>query len=241
MQKEEMRLEKKIALITGGTGELGKALTKKFLDEGADVVVTYRSDADLSEFRTAFAKVTAIKADVTNEEDVHKLFEDVLAKKKGLHILCNLVGGYMPKKNMADLAVNEWDFMFSLNLKTCFLCTREAFRIMQKSRYGRIINVSAMAGLDLGAGRGAYGISKAAVAGLTRIAGEEAKALNSADITINAIAPSIMLTVANKKSADKQETDNWVTLEQAADLICYLASGDAAAINGETIRIYGRV
>ena len=236
-----MRLEKKIALVTGGTGELGKALTKKFLEEGADVVVTYRNDTELSEFRTSFPEVIAIKADVSEEEDVRRLFEEALAKKKGLHILCNLVGGYMPKKNLADLPANEWDFMFSLNLKTCFLCTREALRVMQKSHYGRIVNVSAMAGLDLGAGRGAYGISKAAVAGLTRVAGQEAKAFGGADITVNAIAPSILLTAANKKSADKEETDTWVTLEQAADLICFLASAEAGAINGETIPIYGRV
>ena len=236
-----MRLEKKIALVTGGTGELGKAVTKKMLLEGADVVVTYRSDADLPEFRSSFADVTAIKADVTNEEDVHRLFDAVIMKKNGLHILCNLVGGYMPKKNIAEMQQQEWDFMFSLNLKTCFLCTREALRAMQKSRYGRIVNVSAMAGFDLGAGRGAYGISKSAVANLTRVAGEEAKALSGADITVNAIAPSILMTAGNTKSADKQETAKWVTLEQAADIICYLASGDASAINGETIRIYGRV
>ena len=236
-----MKLEKKNALVTGGTGELGKALTKKLLEEGADVVVTFRNDKELSEFRASFPEVTAIKADVTNEEDVRKLFEATLAKKKTLHILCNLVGGYMPKTNLADLTVSDWDFMFALNLKTCFLCTREALRMMQKSHYGRIVNVSAMAGLDLDVGRGAYGISKEAVAGLTRIAGQEAKAFGNSDITVNAIAPSILLTAANKKSADKEETDAWVTLEQAADLICFLASTEAGAINGETIRIYGRV
>lgn len=236
-----MTLENKIALVTGGTGELGKALTKKLLDEGADVVVTFRNDTELPEFQTMFPKVTAIKANVTNEEDVHKLFETILAKKKGLHILCNLVGGYMPKKNLVDLTVSEWEFMFSLNLTSCFLCTREALRVMQKSQYGRIINVSAMAGLNLEAGRGAYGLSKAAVAGLTRMAGEEAKSIEGADITVNAIAPSILLTSPNKSSASKEETEKWVTLEQAANLVCFLASEGATAINGQTTRIYGRV
>jgi NAD(P)-dependent dehydrogenase (short-subunit alcohol dehydrogenase family) len=131
--------------------------------------------------------------------------------------------------------------MLALNLKTAFLCSRSALRIMQQTKYGRIINISAMAGLSPSAGRGAYGISKAAIETLTTIAGEEAKAIADSDITVNAIAPSILLTEANKKSASPEEMRDWVTLEKAAGVIAFLASEEASAINGQTIRVYGKV
>jgi len=236
-----MKLAGRTALITGGTGELGRAVAKHFQDEGADVAVTYRSDAEAAEFRKQFPDVTLLKGDLSNVEDVRQVFESMLEKKGTIDILCNLVGGYMSTKNVTDLTEAEWDFMFSLNLKTCFLCSQSALRVMQKKKYGRIVNVSAMAGLSPTAGRGAYGISKAAVAALTRIAGEEAKALLDSNISVNAIAPSVLMTESNTRSASKEETKGWVTLEQAASVIGFLASDESSAINGETIKVYGGI
>ncbi len=236
-----MNLTGKIALLTGGTGELGRALTKRFIAAGADVIVTYRSDSDVPQFMKDFPSVLMLKGDLSKEKDVQDIFATLLEKKKTVHIVCNLVGGYMPKKEIADLKEGEWEFMFALNLKTCFLCSQSALRIMRKNKYGRIINVSAMAGLSPGAGRGAYGISKAGVATFTRIAGEEAKSYLDSDITVNAIAPSILLTAANKQSASKEESAAWVTLDEAANVVLFLASDEASAINGQTVRIYGGV
>ncbi len=236
-----MKLRGRIALITGGTGELGKAVTTYFKNEGAEVVVTYHSDRDAAEFLKRFPDVLALKGDVSKQGDVDQIFNSLLDKKGGIDILCNLVGGYMPKKNITELTEEEWDFMFALNLKTCFLCSQSALRVMEKRKYGRIVNVSAMAGLSPSAGRGAYGISKSAIAALTLIAGEEAKRLSDSNITVNAIAPSVLLTESNKHSASKEETRGWVTLEQAAGVIGFLASDEASSINGETIKVYGGI
>lgn len=236
-----MNLTGKITLLTGGTGELGRALTKRFLAAGADVIVTYRNDSDVPQFIKDFPSVVMLKGDLSKEKDVQNIFAILLEKKKAVHIVCNLVGGYMPKKEIADLEEKEWEFMFALNLKTCFLCSQSALRIMRKNKYGRIINVSAMAGLSPKAGRGAYGVAKAGVATFTHIAGEEAKSYLDSDITVNAIAPSILLTAANKQSASKEESAAWVTLDEAANVILFLASDEASAINGQTIQIYGGV
>ena len=236
-----MNLIGKIALLTGGTGELGRALTRRFIAAGADVVVTYRSDSDIPQFMKDFPGVLMLKGDLSKEKDVQDIFATLLEKKKGVHIVCNLVGGYMPKKDIVDLEEREWEFMFALNLKTCFLCSQSALRIMRKNRYGRIINVSAMAGLSPEAGRGAYGIAKAGVATFTHIAGEEAKSYHDSDITVNAVAPSILLTAANKGSASKEESAAWVTLDEAANVVLFLASDEASAINGQTVRIYGGI
>jgi 3-oxoacyl-[acyl-carrier protein] reductase len=236
-----MNLTGKIALLTGGTGELGRALTKRFIAAGADVIVTYRSESDVPQFMKEFPGVLMLKGDLSKEKDVQDIFATLLEKKKIVHIVCNLVGGYMPKKDITDLEEREWEFMFALNLKTCFLCSKSALRIMRKNKYGRIINVSAMAGLSPGPGRGAYGIAKAGVATFTHIAGEEAKSYFDSDITVNAIAPSILLTAANKQSASKEESVAWVTLDEAANVVLFLASDEASAINGQTVRIYGGV
>lgn len=236
-----MKLKGKIALVTGGTGELGKAVTKRFLHEGAEVAVTYHDDADIPQFSKDFPSVLMLKGDLSKERDVRRIFRALLEKKKTVGILCNLVGGYMSKKDVTDLTEKEWDFMLALNLKTCFLCSRSALQIMRKNKFGRIINVSAMAGLSPGAGRGAYGIAKAGVATFTHIAGEEAKSYPGANITVNAIAPSTLSTELNKQSASKEEMAAWVTLDEAANLILFLASDKASAINGQTIRIYGGV
>ncbi len=236
-----MKLRGKKALITGGTGELGKAVTRHFLDEGSDVAVTCRSDKEGENFAKLFPGVLLLKGDLSSSDDVRRIFQVFRDEKGTVDILCNLAGGYMAKKTLSDLTEAEWDFMLTLNLKTCFLCSQHALRIMHEKKYGRIVNVSAMAGLLPSAGRGAYGISKSAIATLTRIAAEEAKAIPDSDVTVNAIAPSILLTEPNARSATTQETRSWVTLEQAAHVIGFLASDEAAAINGETIKVYGRI
>jgi NAD(P)-dependent dehydrogenase (short-subunit alcohol dehydrogenase family) len=236
-----LRLARKIALITGGTGELGRAVTKVFLDEGADVVVTYHNDAEFEAYRRSFPDVPALKGDLSKEKDVARIFGELLARKGTIDVLCNLIGGYMPKKDITDLAEKEWDFMFSLNVKTCFFCCRGALKIMKIKQAGRIVNVSAMAGLVPEAGRGAYGISKAAISTLTSIAGEETKLYPGGNVTVNAIAPSILITESNRRSATESEMAGWVPLTKAAALIAFLASDDAASINGQTIRIYGGV
>ena len=240
-----MKFSDKIALVTGGTGALGSVVVRNFLDEGASVAVTYMSDADGEKFRSTiqkkFPRAVAFKTNVTKAEEVEHLCKVMIERFGTIDIACNLVGGYMPKTDIVDLTEKEWDFMFDLNLKSCFLCTREVLKIMKQKKYGRVINVSAMAGLIPQAGRGAYGISKAAVSTLTMIAGEETKALRGADITVNAVAPSVILTLPNVSTASQEETINWVTPEQIAQTILFLASDSGAPVTGQTIKIYGKL
>jgi 3-oxoacyl-[acyl-carrier protein] reductase len=240
-----MRFTKKAVLVTGGTGGLGMSVVKGFLKEGASVATSYISDADGIKFdetiKKEFPKALAFKADVTKSDDVDRLFDATVAQFGSVDIVCNIVGGYMSKTNIVDLSEKDWDFMFSLNLRTCFLCVKKALGIMQQKKYGRIINVSAMAGLSPEAGRGAYGISKAAVATLTAIAGHETKLLSDSDVTVNAIAPSVILTPANAATASKDEMKAWVTPEQIVETIMFLSSEAGSPINGQTIKIYGKV
>jgi NAD(P)-dependent dehydrogenase (short-subunit alcohol dehydrogenase family) len=177
-----------------------------------------------------------IKADVTNEEEVKSAFKAALAKFGTIDFLVNIAGGYMGKTPISELQLKDWDFMMNLNLKSAFLCTREALNIMSARGTGRIVNISAMSGLNPSAGRGAYGISKAAVATLTKIAAQEVKGTG---ITVNAIAPSIIVTEANVRSSPGDDYSKWIKPEEIAELIIYLCSDAARSINGDIIELKG--
>ncbi len=239
-----MKFKDKIVFVSGGTGELGQSVVRRFLSEGAQVVTSYLSEAEKEKFKHAIQefqpRVEFFKANLVKENEVEAAFFFIKERFHQLDILCNVVGGYMEKTQLTNLAERDWDFMMDLNLKSCFFCTKHGLRLMQERNEGRIINVSAMAGLTPEGGRGAYGISKGAVALLTKIAATEAKSDSKSRITVNAIAPSILATSSNQGWASTEEMASWVTLEQATDTITYLASEEASAINGQIIGVYGR-
>lgn len=229
-----------IAFVTGGTGALGRVVSGAFYAEGASLAITHLRDKDNAEPLKALSadtgRVMFIKADVTNEEEVKSAFKAALAKFGTIDFLVNIAGGYMGKTPISELQLKDWDFMMNLNLKSAFLCTREALNIMSARGTGRIVNISAMSGLNPSAGRGAYGISKAAVATLTKIAAQEVKGTG---ITVNAIAPSIIVTEANVRSSPGDDYSKWIKPEEIAELIIYLCSDAARSINGDIIELKG--
>jgi NAD(P)-dependent dehydrogenase (short-subunit alcohol dehydrogenase family) len=234
------RFKGKIAFVTGGTGALGRVVSEAFYTEGASLAITHLHDKEnagpLQSLIADTARVMLIKADVTNEEQVKSAFKAATAKFGTIDFLVNIVGGYMGKTTIGQLQLKEWDFMMDLNLKSAFLCTREALNIMSARGTGRIVNISAMSGLNPSAGRGAYGISKAAVATLTKIAAQEVKGTG---ITVNAVAPSILVTEANVRSSPGDDYSKWIKPEEIAELIVYLCSDAAPSINGDIIELKG--
>lgn len=231
------KLEGRVALVTGGTGALGSVVAQRFLDEGVNVAASYRSEQELTKLSpTLRDKAAFIKADVLVEEQVRQLFARTVEKFGRIDILVNTVGGFVPGKRIAEMNVEDWDLMMSLNLRSTFLCMREALKLMSGQPYGRIISISAMTALKPSAGKSAYAISKAGVNMLTEIAAEEVKGTG---ITVNAIAPSILLTKANIDAMPGEEIRAWVKPEDLASTICYLCTEDAGAINGTVIRAFG--
>ena len=237
------KLSGKIAVVTGGTGGLGRAVVLELLKEDATVIVTHReTEASLNFIRKtqkAFSRLEHRNVDVTSENSVKKFYEEILKRYKRLDVLCNLVGGVSQKKFIEEISLNEWNAMMALNLHSCFFMMREALREMKKSGWGRIINITAMPAVIPEAKRGGYGIAKAGVITLTKTAAEEVKEFG--DITVNAIAPSIILTEENKTWGTEEEFKKWVTPEQIAEMIIYLCINSGAAINGQTIQMYGKV
>jgi NAD(P)-dependent dehydrogenase (short-subunit alcohol dehydrogenase family) len=234
------RFSGKVAFVTGGTGALGRVVSAALYTEGAALAITHLHDeqaASLPEpLKSEKTKLALFKTDVTDEEQIKSAFRRAVDRFGAVDYLLNIAGGYMGKTPIEQLQLKDWDYMLDLNLKSAFLCSREALKIMRKNGHGRIINISAMAALSPTAGRGAYGISKAAVVTLTRLAAEEVK---GTDITVNVIAPSVIVTEANVRSSPDADYSKWVKPEEVAELILYLCSDGARSINGALIEVKG--
>jgi len=230
----------KVAFVTGGTGALGRVVAAALHIEGAALAITHIHDEQLGSLpeslKSEKTRLALIKADVTNEMQVKSAFRVAIERFGTVDYLLNIAGGYMGKTPIEQLELKDWDHMMNLNLKSAFLCSREALKVMSKKGSGRILNVSAMAGLNPSAGRGAYGISKAAVVTLTKIIAEEVKGTG---VTANAIAPSILLTEANVLSSPNEDYSKWVKPEEVAELVLFLCSDAARSINGAVVELKG--
>jgi NAD(P)-dependent dehydrogenase (short-subunit alcohol dehydrogenase family) len=228
-----MSVKNRVVLVTGGTGALGSVIAGRCADGGGIVTVTSYQATEKTD-----TDIRVVHTDVTDEASVKALFDRVVAESGRIDVLINTVGGFLPKKNLTDLSKGEWDLMMNINLSSTFLCTREALIRMKGQSYGRIINFSAMVGLSPSAGRSAYAISKAGVVILTEVVAQEIK---GSGITINAIAPSIIDTPANRSSMPKEDFSRWVPPASIADAILYLCAESSRHISGTTIRAFGGI
>ncbi len=232
----------KVAIVTGGAGALGSVIVRYLLNEGASVAIPYNSEKSLSSVRFEGAdsadRVLLLQTDLTNEQQGQTFFDEVLKKFGGVDYLVNAAGGYAGGKAIADVTLGEWESIISLNLTTTFLMCRAALKVMQPKKFGRIVNISAMTALSPAAKKGPYAISKHGVITLTQVIAEEVKGLG---ITANAIAPSIILTEANKQWMTKADDSKWVSPEEIASLVLYLCSDSARSMNGNTVKVYGGV
>ena len=236
-----MAKQNRNVLITGGTGILGSAVTKAFLAQGDTVAVTYLFDNEVERFKQHNPKlsedVTFLFANVTEEAEVQKTIETFITQFGHLDILVNIVGGFIGGIPITELEEDRWDFIMNLNLKSVFLCCKSVIPHMTERGYGKIVNVSARAGLKGEAGLSAYCVSKGGVRTLTESLAAE---VMDSGINVNAIMPSIMDTPMNREAMPDEDHSRWVKTEDVAKVICFLTSDDALIINGAAIPVYGR-
>ena len=236
-----MTKQNRNVLITGGTGILGSAVTKAYLAQGDTVAVTYLFDNEVERFKEYNPElsedVTFLYANVTEEAEVQNTIREFLFQFDRLDVLINIVGGFVGGIPAAELEVDRWDFMMNLNLKSVFLCCKAAIPDMTAQGYGKIINVSARAGLKGEAGLSAYCVSKGGVRTLTESLAAE---VMDSGVNVNAIMPSVMDTPMNREAMPDEEHDRWVAPADVAKVICFLTSDDASVINGAAIPVYGR-
>ena len=184
-----MNLENKIALITGGSRGIGRAIALELGKLGVNIGISYVSNEDkanevVEEIKAFGVKAIAIRSNVSIEEDVINMVKTIEKQLGTIDILVNNAG--LTKDSLLiRMKSEEWDEVMDVNLKGTFLCTKAVSRAMMKKRYGKIINITSVVGIMGNAGQGNYSASKAGVIGFTK---SMAKELSSRGIRVNAIA-----------------------------------------------------
>ncbi len=225
----------KQVVVTGGTGALGTALVSKLLAAGATCVVPYVHEAEAQRFphrSDTKVKLVAV-SDLSDEAQVAKVYSE--AKPwASIHIAGGFAAGKVAETDKAALMAQ-----IDSNLVSCFLCCRAAVNAMLASGGGRIVNVAARPALEWrsGAGMSAYTVAKTGVAALTVALAEE---VAKDGILVNAVAPSIMDTGANRKAMPKADFSAWPKVEDVAETISFLASPENSVTRGAIVSVYGK-
>ncbi len=246
-----MNLENKIALVTGAGQGIGKAIALALASRGSEVIV---SDIDLSRaenvvqaIRDTGKKAVSGKLDVSKETEVDKIFSFINESFGTIDILVNNAG-ISPKQKFEDITAEDWDKVLAVNLKGTFLCARKAYEMMKEKKYGKIINISSLAGQMGGTVASAhYVASKAGVLGFTKALCKVAAPYN---INVNAIAPGRIYTELFYKDIDPKKNEEICrqipmghpgTPEDIANTVLFLASDHSKYINGACINVNGGI
>ncbi|KOS69504.1 3-oxoacyl-ACP reductase [Lysinibacillus contaminans] len=242
------KLEGKVAVVTGASRGIGRAIALKLADEGAKVIVNYsgsqaKAEEVVATIQEAGGEALAVQASVAKSDEVAALMDAAVKTFGSLDILVNNAG--ITRDNLLmRMKENEWDEVMDTNLKGVFLCTKAVTRQMMKQRAGRIINISSIVGVAGNAGQANYVAAKAGVIGLTKTT---AKELASRNILVNAIAPGFIETEMTAELPEdlKQGMLTQIPLaklgqpEDIAKAVAFLASEDANYMTGQTLHIDG--
>jgi len=245
-----MRLKNKVAIVTGGSRDIGRAVSLQLAAQGAKVVINYLSNVDnanetLQQIEAAGGEAIIVKGDVTKSADVAQLVEESRkAFGDQIDILVNVAGGMVARKPTLELDEAFWDTVMDLNLKSVYLASKAVIQHMTSG--GSIINLSSLAGRDGGGpGASAYAAAKGGVMTYTR---SLAKELGPKNIRVNAVLPGMIATTFHdtfSKPEVRVNVANATLLKregqasEVADLIVYLASDESSYITGTNIDING--
>jgi len=237
------RFTGKIVLVAGGTGGLGQAVTLAFLEESANVLVTYRRQEEFVRLDKAASASAATgsslqshQVDVTDEAPVRRLTDGIISSRGRVDVLVNAVGGYAGGMALWEPDSTVFEQMLSLNLRSGYVLSRVIVPVMLKQRSGAIVNVASRTAEDHAAGAAAYAASKAAaVAMIDSLAAD----LKGTGVRANSVLPSIIDTEANRKAMPKADFSKWPKPSDIARVILFLSSDEARLIHGAAVPVYG--
>lgn len=238
----------KVALVTGGSRGIGRAICLELAERGATVLVNYNrnsaaADEVVTEIRANGGHAQALQADVGNADQVTPLFKAAKAVTGSVDILVNNAG--ITRDNVIMLQnPNEFDEIITTNLRSCWLCCKEASRLMMRKRSGSIINISSVVGIAGNGGQTAYAASKSGIIGLTK---SLAKELAVRGVRVNAVAPGFVETdmTADLPGDIRAEATAAIPLGRMGDprdiakAVAFLASENASYITGQTLVVDG--
>jgi NAD(P)-dependent dehydrogenase (short-subunit alcohol dehydrogenase family) len=228
----------RVTLVTGGSGALGQAVTRRFLAEGAVVCVPWivekeRERLEASVEGAARARLMLERCDVADDAAMARLAAGVLERHRRIDVLVSLVGGFA----MGDLVHTDralWERMLTLNLTTAYVAAHAVLPHMLAAGSGRVVAVASRAVMPPAGGFIAYTVAKAAVIAFVQALSAETR---GSGVTVNAVAPSTMDTPANRASMPDADPSTWVPVERVAAAIAYLASETSDHVTGTLMAI----
>jgi NAD(P)-dependent dehydrogenase (short-subunit alcohol dehydrogenase family) len=230
----------KVAVVTGASGNLGRAVAQAFAAQGARLALVDRGEAGLTAAQVelpAGAESAVFAADLLQPDAVAELARRVVAHFGGVDILANIAGGFTMGPPLHETTDQDWDFMLDLNARSVFHTCRALVPALLQRGGGRIVNVSARAATEGKANMVPYCASKAAVITLTEGLAAE---LKEACINVNCVLPGTLDTPQNRAAMPDQDFSRWVPTAALADVILFLASDAARCVTGAAIPVYGR-
>ena len=220
-------------VVTGGTGGLGSAVTRAFLDDGWRVVVPWIAERELERVQE-HERLTLVRADLFDAGDVAGVFETA---GPSLRALVNLVGGFAMHERIHETPIETFEEQLRLNLRSTYLCTAAAVPAMLEAGGGAIVCVSSRAALQPFPGAAGYVVSKAAVLALVDALDAEYR---KDGIRVNAVLPSVIDTPVNRASMPDADFDTWVRPDEIARVIAFLCSDAASVTSGAHVPVYGQ-
>lgn len=243
-----MTLQGKVALVTGASRGLGKAIAIELGKRGAKVAVNYAKSADganeaVAAIQAAGSEAVTLQADVSDFKAATDLIKATIEKFGRLDILVNNAGTTRDMLIMM-MPEDDWDFVIKTNLKSAYNCSKAALRTMTRQRSGRIINISSVSGVMGNGGQTNYSASKAGLIGFTKALARE---VASRSITVNAIAPGFVPTDLTSSIPENMKEESkkliplgrWGSAEEVAYAVAFFASDEAAYITGQTLNVDG--
>ncbi len=243
-----MRLKDKVAIVTGSARGIGKAIALRFVSEGAVVVVNDVDLAKAQEFvhqiKSQETQALAVRADVSNQKEVEEMTNAVYSKFRRIDILVNNAG-IIKRGSIEDHSYEDWDKVIAVNLRGTYNCSKAVIPIMKKQGYGKIVNISSVAGKvgDI-ASAPSYGSSKGGINALTKSLARE---LAEYGICVNAVAPHAIETEMSSEWPDHKREKIIAQIplkrlgrpEEVAAVALFLASDEASFITGEILDVNG--
>ncbi len=242
------QLTGRVAVVTGASRGIGRAIALELAKRGAKVVINYNSNGDganasVEQIQAAGGEALAFQADVSTEDGANALIKAATDTYGQIDILVNNAGTTRDNVIMM-MKADDFDTVINTNLRSTWLCSKAAARAMMRKRYGRIINITSISGMLGQGGQTNYSASKAGIIGLTKAL---AKELGGRSVTVNAVAPGFVATDLTKDLPEdliKQVTDfsalgRLASPEEIAYAVAFLASDEAAAITGQVLAVDG--